>query len=95
MLLYLIHDRECEILYELIKYSYHQIDNERLKSVIYDTMKDRRKIEFLLDVSHNFKGIHYSTLLHQGYKYERFFSTNSLVFVYGDNLPKRIKDKIF
>ena len=95
MLLYLRYDHECEILYELIKYSYHQIDNEKLKSDIYDTMKDRRKIEFLLDVVHNFKGIPYSTLLQKGYEYERFFSINSLRFVYGDNFPKRIKDKTY
>lgn len=95
MLLSLIHNLEYEILYELIKYSYHQIDNEQLKSIIYDTINDNRETEFLLDVVHNFKGIPYSTLLHKGYEYERFFSTNSLLFVYGDNLPKRIREKTY
>jgi hypothetical protein len=95
MLLYLTHDQERKILYELVKYSYHQIDNEQLKNVIYDFMVDHRKISFLLDVVHNFHSIPYSTLLHKGYEYERFFSTDSLIFVYGDNLPKRIKDRTF
>jgi hypothetical protein len=91
----LVFEHECKILYELAKYSYHQIGDEQLKSVIYDFMSDHGEIDFLLDVVHNFDYIPYSTLLHKGYEYERFFSTDSLIFVYGDNLPKRIRDKTY
>ena len=33
-------EQESEILYELVKYSYHQIDNPYIKKAIFDTMND-------------------------------------------------------
>lgn len=93
--LYFIYERECEILYELIKYSYYQNDKQSVKDIIYDTMNDFGKIDFLLDIDNNFEGIPYSTLLQNGYVFERFFSTNSLRFLYGDDLPKRIREKTY
>ncbi len=91
----LFYDHECEILYELVKYSYHQIDNTHIKNVIYNTMNDCGEISFLLDTVNNFKGVPYSTLLNKGYEYERFFSSGSLAFLYGDELPQRIKNKTY
>ena len=91
----LSYDHECEILYELVKYSYHQIDNPYVRNVIYDTMNDCGEIPFLLDTVNNFKGVPYSTLLHKGYEYERFFSSTSLAFLYGDELPQRIKNRTY
>ena len=58
-------------------------------------MNDCGEIPFLLDTVHNFKGVPYSTLLHKGYEYERFFSSTSLAFLYGDDLPLRIKNKTY
>ncbi len=89
----LFHD--CEIIYELVKYSYHQIDNPYVKNIIHDFMNEHGGIDFLLDTEHNFYGVLYSTLLHKGYEYERFFSSGSLAFLYGDDLPQRIKDKTY
>jgi hypothetical protein len=91
----LFYEQESEILYELVKYSYHQIDNPFIKKTIFDTMNEFGETSYLLDTIHDFNGTPYSTLLHKGYEYERFFSLSSLAFVYGDNLPLRIKDKTY
>ena len=90
------HDQDkYVVLCEVIKYAYYQTHDTNLKEIIVDTMSRCDEKLFLDDIHFNYTGTSYSTALQLGYEYERFFSLNSLRFVYGNDLPRRIIDKSY